>query len=45
MITEKESRELLYKPKRRADRALEVSVMAAAGLIIVVMALTWWIKH
>lgn len=40
MITEKESRELLYKRNKRKDRALEISVMAAAGLIIVVMALT-----
>ena len=45
MITEKESRELLYKRNKRKDRALEISVMAAAGLIIVVMALTWWVKH
>lgn len=44
-ISERESRELLYKRNKRKDRALEVSVMAAAGLIIVVMALTWWARH
>lgn len=42
-ISEKESRELLYKPSKRVDRALEVSVMAMAGLVIVVIVLfAWW---
>ena len=44
-ISERESRELLYKRNKRTDRALEVSVMATAGLIIVVLALIWWVKH
>jgi len=49
---ERESREALYRLQElhgirrpsRKDRALEVSVMAAAGLVIVCVALAWWIR-
>ena len=42
-ISERESRELLYKRNKRKDRALEVSVIAMAGLVIVGVALIeWW---
>lgn len=50
--TERESREALYglqelhgihRRKSRKDRAFEVSVIAFAGLVIVVLALVeWW---
>jgi len=43
---ERESREALYaiSRTRRTDRALEVSVMAAAGLVIVIVALSLWLR-
>lgn len=51
--TERESREALYglqelhgihRRKSRKDRVFEVSVMAMAGLVIVCVALAWWIR-
>lgn len=43
-ISEKESRELFYRPKRKQSRAFEVSVMAAAGLAIVVIAIASYFR-
>lgn len=50
--TERESREALYglqelhgiRRTSRKDRVFEVSVMAMAGLVIVCVALAWWIR-
>jgi len=43
-MNERQSREAMYYPKRKQSRALEVSVIAMAGMIIVLVALSLWVR-